>query len=56
MNNFVTYKTRVLAKNSDAYSMLVAANKLEGKLRDAALKKLDKHLQDVDRRYEELIK
>ena len=56
MNNFVTYKTRVLAKNSDAYSMLVAANKLEGKLRDAALKKLDQHLRDVDRRYEELTK
>ena len=56
MNNFVTYKTRVLAKNSDAFSMLVAANKLQGKDRDAALKKLDQHLKDVDRCYEELTK
>ena len=56
MNNFVKYKHHVLAKNSDAYSMLIAANKLAGKDRELALKKLDKHLQDVDRRYKELIK
>ena len=56
MHNYVTYKRHVLAKNSDAFSMLTAANKLSGKERDAALKKLDRHLQDVDRRYEELIK
>lgn len=56
MNNFVKYKKHVLAKNSDAYQLLQTANKLVGKDRELALKKLDKHLQDVDRRYQELLK
>lgn len=56
MNNYTTYKHHVLAKNSDAYSMLIAANKLQGRDRELALKKLDAHLKDVDRRYQELIK
>lgn len=56
MQNYVNYKHHVLAKNSDAFSMLTAANKLQGKERDQLLKKLDKHLQDVDRRAEELKK
>jgi hypothetical protein len=56
MNNFVKYKHHVLAKNSEAYSLLIAAEKLTGKERELALRKLDKHLQDVDRRYQELLK
>lgn len=36
--------------------MLSAANKLVGKEREAALKKLDAHLRDVERRYQELTK
>ena len=56
MNNFVKYKHHVLAKNSDAASMLSAANKLQGAERTAALKKLDLHLKAVERRAQELIK
>ena len=56
MNNFVKYKQHVLAKNSEAYSLLSVANKLTGTEREVALKKLDQHLRDVDRRYKELVK
>lgn len=56
MNNFVKYKQHVLAKNSDAYQMLTAANKLSGTEREQALRKLDQHLKEVDRRYRELVK
>lgn len=56
MNNYIKYKNHVLAKNSDAFSMLSAANKLQGKEREQMLKKLDRHLQEVDRRAEELTK
>ena len=56
MNNYTTYKHHVLAKNSDASLMLSAANKLSGKEREQLLKKLDAHLRDVDRRYQELLK
>lgn len=56
MNNFVKYKHHVLAKNSDAYSLLIAAEKLAGKERQLAFAKLDKHLAEVNRRYEELVK
>ena len=56
MNNYVKYKHHVLAKNSDAASMLSAANKLQGKEREAALRKLDLHLKAVERRAQELLK
>jgi hypothetical protein len=56
MNNFVRYKNHVLAKNSEAFSLLSAAEKLTGKERELALRKLDQHLRDVDRRYQELVK
>ena len=56
MNNYVKYKHHVLAKNSDAASMLSAANKLQGKERDLAIRKLDLHLKEVERRAQELIK
>lgn len=56
MQNYVNYRQHVLAKNSDAFSMLSAANKLTGKERELALRKLDQHLKDVERRYQELLK
>lgn len=56
MNNFVKYKHHVLAKNSEAYTLLIAAEKLQGKERQLAFAKLDKHMAEVNRRYEELIK
>lgn len=56
MQNYVSYKQHLLAKNSDASLMLNAANKLVGKDRELALKKLDAHLNDVERRYQELHK
>ena len=56
MQNYVTYKHHVLAKNSDAASMLSAANKASGKEREQLLKKLDQHLREVARRYEDLLK
>lgn len=56
MNNFVKYKSHVLAKNSEAYSILSQAEKLTGKDRELALRKLDQHLRDVDRRAQELLK
>ena len=56
MQNYVSYKHHLLAKNSDAASMLSAANKLQGREREQLLKKLDQHLRDVDRRYQELLK
>ena len=56
MNNFVKYKQHVLAKNSEAFSMFNAAEKLSGKDRELALRKLDQHLKDVERRYQELLK
>jgi hypothetical protein len=56
MNNFVKYKHHVLAKNSEAYSLLSAADKAKPEERKLLLKKLDQHLREVDRRYQELIK
>lgn len=56
MSNYTPYKNHLLAKNSDAYQMLTAANKLSGKEREQLLKKLDQHLKDVERRYQELHK
>ena len=54
MNNFTKYKHYVLGNKLDTYSMLTAANKLSGRERGQALKKLHAHLKDVDRRAEEL--
>lgn len=56
MNNFVKYRHHVLAKNSDAYSLLIAAEKLQGKERQLAFARLDKHLSEVARRAEDLLK
>ena len=56
MNNYVKYKDHLLAKNSDAHLMLSAANKLTGTERMAALRKLDLHLKEVERRAQELLK
>lgn len=53
MNNFVKYKNHVLAKNSEAYSLLLAYQK-SGDSKDQ--RKLEAHLKDVDRRAEELLK
>jgi hypothetical protein len=53
MNNFVKYRTHVLAKNSEAYSLLLAYQK-SGDPKDQ--RKLDAHLKDVDRRAQELVK
>jgi len=52
MNNFVKYKNHVLAKNSEAYSLLLTYQK-SGDNKDRA--KLDAHLRDVDRRAKELV-
>ena len=56
MSNYTPYKNHLLAKNSDAYQLLSVANKLTGTEREVALKKLDQHLREVDRRYKELVK
>lgn len=56
MGDFVKYKHHLLAKNSDAYSMYTAAERAKPEERKALLKKLDQHLKDVERRYQELIK
>jgi hypothetical protein len=56
MNNFVRYKNHVLAKNSEAYSIWSAADKAKPEERKLLLKKLDQHLKEVERRYQELTK
>ena len=53
MNNFVKYKTHVLAKNSTAYELWQTYQKSHDR-RDQA--KLDQHLKDVERRAQELLK
>jgi hypothetical protein len=55
MSNYVTYKKHLLAKNSEAYSILSQADKSKPEERKVLLKKLDKHLQDVDKRDKELL-
>lgn len=54
MQNYVSYKTHLLHKNSDAALIWSQANKLTGPERNQLLKKLDKHLQEVERCYKEL--
>jgi hypothetical protein len=56
MNNFVKYKQHVLAKNSEAFSIWNAAERAQGEERKQLLRKLDQHLKDVERRYQELTK
>lgn len=53
MNNFVKYKTHVLAKNSEAYSLLLTYQKSND---PKDQRKLEAHLRDVDRRAQELLK
>ena len=55
MNNFVKYRHHVLAKNSEAFSLLSAAEKLAGKEREQLLKKLDQHLKLVDQQHRQLL-
>lgn len=56
MTNYIPYKNHLLAKNSDAYQMLQLANKHVGTERNQLLRKLDLHLKEVERRYQELLK
>lgn len=49
MNNFVKYKTHVLAKNSEAYTLWQAAQK------SGDYKALDRHLKLVDQQYKQLL-
>lgn len=51
----VVYKGLVLAKGSTALELWEAWQK-ETKDRNAAQKKLDLHMKDVERRHEELLK
>jgi hypothetical protein len=51
----VVYKGLVLAKGSTALELWEAWQK-ETKDRNAAQKKLDTHMKDVERRHEELLK
>jgi hypothetical protein len=55
MNNFVRYKQHVLAKNSEAFSIWNAAEKLTGKDRELALRKLDQHLKLLDQQHRQLL-
>jgi hypothetical protein len=55
MNNFVKYKHHLLAKNSEAYSLLSAAERARPEDRKQLLRKLDQHLKEVDRQARELV-
>lgn len=55
MNNFVKYKHHVLAKNSEAFSMLNAADKAKPEERKALLRKLDQHLKLLDKQAQDLL-
>jgi hypothetical protein len=55
MNNFVRYKQHVLAKNSEAFSMLSAADKAKPEERKILLKKLDQHLKLLDKQAQDLL-
>ena len=55
MNNFVKYRNHVLAKNSEAYSMLSAADKAKPEERKTLLKKLDQHLKLVEAQHKQLL-
>lgn len=51
MNNAVQYKNTWLSKNSDAYTMWEEAKK-----KPEMYKVLDKHLKELERKNEELMK
>jgi hypothetical protein len=55
MNNFVKYKQHVLAKNSEAFSMLSAAERAKPEERKLLLRKLDQHLKLVDQQAQQLL-
>ena len=55
MQNFTNYKSWVLHRNSDAFSILSAANKSNGQQREALLKQLDQHLQQVAQNHKQLL-
>jgi len=55
MNNFVKYKQHVLAKNSEAYSIWVAADKSKPEERKLLLRKLDQHLKLLDQQHKQLL-
>jgi hypothetical protein len=52
MNNFVKYKNHVLAKNSEAYSLLLAYQK-SGDSKDQ--RKLEQHLKLLDQQHKQLL-
>ena len=54
MSKQVTYKNVVLAKGSTALELWEAWQK-ETKDRNAAQKKLDQHMKEVEKRYKELL-
>ena len=55
MNNFVKYKQHLLAKNSEAYSILSAADKAKPEERKVLLRKLDQHLKLVNKQAQDLL-
>lgn len=55
MGNFVKYRHHVLAKNSEAYSLLSVAERTHGEERKQLLKKLDQHLKLVDQQHKQLL-
>ena len=55
MNNFVRYKTHVLAKNSEAFSIWNAAERAQGEERKQLLRKLDQHLKLLDQQAKQLL-
>jgi hypothetical protein len=55
MNNFVKYKHHVLAKNSEAFSMLSAAERAKPEEKKLLLRKLDQHLKLLDQQAKQLL-
>jgi hypothetical protein len=55
MNNYTKYRHHVLAKNSEAFSLLSAAERAKPEERKLLLKKLDQHLKLVEKQAQELL-
>ena len=55
MNNFVKYRNHVLAKNSEAFSILSAAERAKPEERKLLLRKLDQHLKLLDQQHKQLL-